>query len=84
MIFTQGFIELVSDHTAVAKWAAQALRVCRTDGGYPDMIVGREAVKPRYEDEGRTLVLPLSDEYPKCYALPNEVGGVTMMLADEY
>ena len=49
------------------------------------MFVGRpEAKKPSYEDEGRTMILPIDKESPKVYACINETGGLTFMLATEY
>jgi hypothetical protein len=51
----------------------------------PSMIVGRPGSdRPAFEDNGRTLILPLPAGYPKIYATRNEIGGITLMLADEY
>ena len=51
----------------------------------PSMIVGRPAAaRLSFEDNGRTLILPLPAGYPKIYATRNEMGGITLMLADEY
>ena len=83
-VMTQGYSKVCTESVAVAKWGVLALRSIRRDGSLPDFVVGRPGDKPMLEDDGRTLVLPLQEPAPKCYAALNETGGVTLMTADEY
>ena len=66
----------------VAKFAWTAPHLIRK--GEPSMVVGRPGGVYTFEDDGRTLVLPLPKECPKLYACRNETGGATVMLAEEY
>ena len=52
--------------------------------GKADMVVARSAEPFGLEDGGRTLVVPVPEGCPKFYAMKNETGGVTLMLAEEY
>lgn len=84
---TTGIQEVISQNNeigeAVAKWCVEAGK--RISKNYPDFIVGRPgAEKESFEDDGRTLILSLSETCPKCYAVFNETGGITFMLAEEY
>jgi hypothetical protein len=83
-VITIGFQEAISESEELARWAVQALKRINREGGYPDFVVDRsDARAERFEDDGRTLVLPLN--YPKkCYCVINETGGATLMLADDY
>lgn len=66
----------------VAKWIVTATN--RISVTFPDFIVAcPKSMTERLEDEGRTLILPIKS-CPKCYAVYNETGGVTFLLADEY
>jgi len=68
---------------SIAKWCVKASE--RISKDYPDFIVGRSGLKKeKYEDDNRTLALPLPSNCPKCYAVFNETGGITFMLAEEY
>ena len=50
-----------------------------------DMFVGSPDIKEvTYQDEGRTMLLPIKEDLPKVYACVNETGGLTFMLAEEY
>ena len=80
---TRGFSDLMAVNTNTAKWSVKALQSIRTQGELPDMVIGENIEKETLEDEGRTLILPLHNS-PKCYAVLNEVGGATLMLASEY
>lgn len=83
-VATPGFADLAAKTPAANKWAAQALTLINP-GALPDMVIGSaEAKAARFEDEGRTLVLPVPANTPKLYACTNETGGVTFMLASEY
>lgn len=67
----------------IAKWCVEAMKRISKDN--PDFIVGRPgAEKEKLEDDGRTLILPLPNDCPRCYSTFNETGGITFMLADEY
>jgi len=67
----------------VSKWCINARK--RISESFPDFIVGcPKSITERLEDQGRTLILPISPECPKCYAVFNETGGITFMLAEEY
>lgn len=84
---TIGIQDIISQENeigiAVAKWMIEAGK--RINRDYPDFVVGRPGnMKEILEDDGRTLVLPLSESCPKCYAVFNETGGITYMLSDEY
>ena len=82
---TQGIRQEIANNAEVAEWTRQALGRIRRDGHLPDFVVGKPgAFGETLEDEGRTLILPLTEEAPKCYAALNETGGVTVMLAEEY
>lgn len=93
-VMTAGFASTVSqadrERTAaqVARWGVAALAVLantRKAGAGPDFVVGRPgAVAQAVEDDGRTLILPLPADAPKVYAVGNETGGTTLMLAEEY
>ncbi len=82
---TPAFLKLAEDNTAAGLFAVLAMAKIRP-GGKPDMVVGRPGAKAEvaYEDDGRTLVLPLPADTPKLYACVNETGGATLMLAEEY
>lgn len=76
---------LKPEHVSAAAWGANALNRINRAGGLPDMVIGRPgALVEGVEDNGRTLVLPMLDTCPKCYACLNETGGATLMLAEEY
>lgn len=58
---------------------------CKESGTKADMFVGRPgAEKADLEDDGRTMILPINQEFPEVYACVNETGGLTFMLAEEY
>ena len=81
---TIGFTDLVSVNVDVAKWSVQALKKINVNGE-PSMVVGRPGVDQEvFEDDGRTLIIPVPDTCPKVYAVINELNKVTLMLADEY
>ena len=78
------FIDLVSINVDVAKWSVQALKKINVNGE-PSMVVGRPGVDQEvFEDDGRTLIIPIPVTCPKVYAVINELNKVTLMLADEY
>ncbi len=82
---TRGFNDRVAGSFALAKWGTQATRRINRDGGTPDFVVGRPGARQEIvEDGGRTLVLPLPEDAPRCYAALNETGGITLMMAEEY
>ena len=84
---TIGIRNIISQNNTIAetiaKWCVEAGK--RISENYPDFVVGRPgAEKESLEDDGRTLILPLSSNCPRCYATFNETGGITFMLAEEY
>ena len=82
---TRGFNERVAGNFALAKWGTQAMRRINRGSGIPDFVVGRPGARQEIvEDGGRTLVLPLPEDAPRCYAALNETGGITLMMAEEY
>lgn len=88
---TSGYTAFLSERprpgtpsAAAAKWGVMALARIRPTGA-PDMVVGRPGAEAEaFEDDGRTLVLPVPASCPKLYACANETGGATLMLAEEY
>jgi len=82
-LMTRGFEAASKDNEELSAWMLDAAHRIRDNN--PDFIVAEpDGKKERLEDDGRTLILPVSKEQPRCYATFNETGGVTFMLAEEY
>jgi hypothetical protein len=77
---TSGFAHELKTNSRMAEWAKIAISEIKESE--PSMIIGDDVPERKYEDDGRTLIVPLKG--PKCYACLNETGGATLMLKEEY
>ncbi len=83
---THGFGLLAMGHPQeMGAFVNCALKLLGKNKGEPSMAVGSPTLTlPEYQDQGRTVLLPIDPRAPKLFACLNETGGYTFMLAEEY
>ena len=80
---TPGFDALMDDDLETAEDFMS--RASKLITGNCDFVVGSPEVNEiTHEDEGRTAKIPCGGLPCKVYAIVNETGGITYMLAEEY
>lgn len=86
-MLTIGYSRFMVEHPQDAiRFIRLSFDVLEKNGAEPSMTVGYPSgVVPRFEDEGRTVILGLCNEsLSRLFACRNELGGYTFMLASEY